>query len=140
MNTTHPPVGPTEQEVREHFTDKIPVDARLLRPAYTSIWALEDGTLLWDYKNGYAQLGPKLKCIMYVTGLKGSGKSSFASLLDNAVELPASEIIKVLDEMIIRHEDCKTLCITSRKEDPMFSYNLEAVANSLKVFYKHIKL
>ena len=52
MNTTHPPVGPTEAEVRAHFGAKLNPAVNLIRPAYTSIWALEDGTLLWDWKNG----------------------------------------------------------------------------------------
>jgi len=56
MSTKHPPSGPTEQEVREHFGDKLKPDAKLMRPAYTSIWALEDGTLLWDWRNGFAEL------------------------------------------------------------------------------------
>ncbi len=50
MSKTNIPSGPTEQEVREHFGDKIKADAKLMRPAYTSIWALEDGTLLWDWR------------------------------------------------------------------------------------------
>jgi len=53
---THPPAGPTEQDVRDHFAGQLPTDAKLMRPAYTSIWALEDGTLLWDWRNGYASL------------------------------------------------------------------------------------
>ena len=57
MSTKHPPSGPTEQEVREHFGDKLKADSKLMRPAYTSIWALEDGTLLWDWRNGFAELG-----------------------------------------------------------------------------------
>ncbi len=56
MSTKHPPAGPTEQEVRQHFGDKLKADAQLMRPAYTSIWALEDGTLLWDWRNGFSEL------------------------------------------------------------------------------------
>jgi len=59
MNTKHPPSGPTEQEVREHFGDKLKADAQLMRPAYTSIWALEDGTLLWDWRNGFSEIVPE---------------------------------------------------------------------------------
>jgi len=62
MSETHPPAGPTEQDVRDHFAGQLPTDAKLMRPAYTSIWALEDGTLLWDWRNGYAQIGEQCKC------------------------------------------------------------------------------
>jgi len=56
VSTKHPPAGPTEQEVRQHFGDKLKADAPLMRPSYTSIWALEDGTLLWDWRGGFAEL------------------------------------------------------------------------------------
>jgi len=59
MSTNHPPSGPTEQEVRKHFGDKLKADAQLMRPAYTSIWALEDGTLLWDWRNGFSEIVPE---------------------------------------------------------------------------------
>jgi len=58
----NPPSGPTEQDVREHFAGQLPDDAKLIRPAYTSIWALEDYTLLWDWRNGYANLNGVKKC------------------------------------------------------------------------------
>ncbi len=45
---------PTEQEVREHFN--LSADAPLMKVPQTTIWALEDGTLLWDWRNGYAEL------------------------------------------------------------------------------------
>ena len=45
---------PTEQEVREHFN--LSADAPLMRVPQTTIWALTDGTLLWDWRNGYAEL------------------------------------------------------------------------------------
>ena len=52
---------PTEEELRAHFGDKLPATARLMRPAYTTIWALEDGTLLWDWRGGFATLGERPK-------------------------------------------------------------------------------
>jgi hypothetical protein len=67
MNTTHPPVGPDEFEVLAHFDGRLPLDAKLMRPAYTSIWALEEGTLLGDWKNGFASLGCPLKTVIYLT-------------------------------------------------------------------------
>lgn len=45
---------PTEQEVREHFN--LSADAPLMKVPQTTIWALEDGTLLWDWRNGYAPI------------------------------------------------------------------------------------
>jgi hypothetical protein len=59
LDTLTPPGGPTEQELRLHFAETLPTDAKLMRPEYTTIWALEDGTLLWDWKNGYADLSRK---------------------------------------------------------------------------------
>ena len=44
--------SPTEREVREHFN--LSADEPLMQVPYTTIWALEDGTLLWDWRNGYA--------------------------------------------------------------------------------------
>lgn len=61
MSVKHPPSGPTEQEVREHFGDKLNPVVPLMQVPYTSIWALEDGTLLWDWRNGFAELGEPSK-------------------------------------------------------------------------------
>lgn len=51
MSTDSPP---TEQEVREHFN--LSADAPLMKVPQTTIWALTDGTLLWDWRNGYAEI------------------------------------------------------------------------------------
>jgi len=32
-----------------------------MKVPYTTIWALTDGTLLWDWRNGYADLSDKPK-------------------------------------------------------------------------------
>lgn len=61
MSPNHPPAGPTEQEVLDHFDGLLPADAKLMRPPYTSIWALENGTLLWDWRNGFADLSQERK-------------------------------------------------------------------------------
>jgi len=119
MSAKHPPSGPTEQEVREHFGDKLKADAKLMRPAYTSIWALEDGTLLWDWRNGFAVIGSAsikheikmlmqdppvrkgdIECIMYVTGKQATGKTNFVRLLSDAVEVRLGSVSSRLPENI----------------------------------------
>lgn len=99
------PAGPSEAEVLEHFGDKIPPGSKLMRPPYTSIWALEDGTLLWDWRNGFsdARAGPgrALKRIMYVTGPRGSGKSSLVNLMPNAVEVSVNMVNSRLEANIL---------------------------------------
>jgi len=112
MNTTPPPVGPTEQEVREHFGAKLSPASPLMRPAYTSIWALEDGTLLWDWKEGYAALGPKLKCIIYLTGPQGSGKSTLVSLMRDAVEVRMPETLIEIDSNLEFNRERETIVFT----------------------------
>jgi len=86
---------PTEAEVRKQFEGQIPNDAKLMQPDHTTIWALDDGTLLWDWKGGFAQLTEtgivsKTECVIYLSGRQGSGKSTLVGLLDNAVEVESS--------------------------------------------------
>jgi len=87
------PQRPEEAEVRKHFGEQIPTDAPLMRPPYTTVWALQDGTLLWDWRNGYASIGEpetpenRLKCLMYISGPAGSGKSILIQSLANSTEV-----------------------------------------------------
>lgn len=66
---------PTEQELRDHFGDSLPADTEIERIPYTTVWATEDGVLLWDWRNGYADLSPEqdnaeellAKCLKFLT-------------------------------------------------------------------------
>lgn len=51
--------SPTEQEIREHYGDKLPADAVIESVPYTTVWATDEGVLLWDWRNGYADLSPE---------------------------------------------------------------------------------
>lgn len=56
MNQETPP---TEQELRDHFGDKLPADTAIERIPYTTVWVTDEGVLLWDWRNGYADLTPE---------------------------------------------------------------------------------
>lgn len=49
---------PTEQELRDYFGDELPADTAIERIPHTTVWATDDGVLLWDWRNGYADLSP----------------------------------------------------------------------------------
>jgi len=97
------PQRPEEAEVRKHFGEQIPTDAPLMQPDNTSIWALQDGTLLWDWRNGYANIGEpetpenRLKCLMYISGEAGAGKSILIQSLANSTEVNTFEMPGVDD-------------------------------------------
>jgi Cdc6-like AAA superfamily ATPase len=135
MNTTHPPVGPTEQDVRAHFDKHLPADVQLMRPAYTSIWALEDGTLLWDWKEGYATLGSELKCIIYLTGPQGSGKSTLVSLMSNAIEIQAPKSGIDYETIIAANVDVECIVFTAQKFSRAEFYHLQEINKGLKLIW-----
>lgn len=45
---------PTEQELRDYFGDSLPAYTAIERIPHTTVWATDDGVLLWDWRNGYA--------------------------------------------------------------------------------------
>ncbi len=139
MNTTHPPVGPTEQDVRAHFGKQLPAHAQLMRPAYTSIWALEDGTLLWDWKEGYATLGSKLKCVIYLTGPQGSGKSTLVSLMRDAVEILISDI-ESLAFTVSENSGFEVLCISQRTSNHYDYTPIREYCKKKSLEFRHINL
>jgi len=94
---------PTEQELRDHFGDSLPADTAVERIPHTTVWATEEGVLLWDGRNGYADLAPPIKVLMYVTGAQGSGKSTLVSLISGAVEVDRERYINSVD--LIRNLD-----------------------------------
>jgi hypothetical protein len=47
---------PTEQELRNHFGDKLAPDEVIEVIPHTTIWATKDGVLLWEWRNGYVEL------------------------------------------------------------------------------------
>ena len=149
MKDNHPPAGPTEQEVREHFGNKLKPDAELMRPAYTSIWALEDGTLLWDWRNGFADgkpviPQPKLKTIMYVTGEQGSGKTQLVKLMSNAVEVNARSILSQYSENLLRRVETNaqsdTIVFTAQRHSPNTEKSLRLIAEEHKLIFYTINL
>lgn len=50
---------PTEQELRDYFGDSLPADTAIERVPHTTVWATDEGILLWDWRNGYADLSPE---------------------------------------------------------------------------------
>ena len=144
MNTTHPPVGPTEQEVRAHFGAKLNPVVNLIRPAYTSIWALEDGTLLWDWKNGYSNLGSNLKCIMYITGPAASGKTHLVGQLTNAVEVSIRSALTQSEQNLRRrveaHQERNTAAFTSQRFSPTIVSRLKRIAEEFDLSFININL
>jgi ABC-type polysaccharide/polyol phosphate transport system ATPase subunit len=143
MGTIAPPPSrlrpaPTEQEVLEHF--KLPSHSALMRPAYTSIWALEDGTLLWDWKNGFASLGCPLKTVIYLTGPQGSGKSTLAQLMHNAVEIEHTSISGVMDFLANGTGAHETAIITSNIQTSFLHQELREFCKTNKITLKLIKL
>lgn len=70
---------PTETEVLNHFGSKIPTYAKLMKVPYTTIWALTDGTLLWDKRNGFADLGEAPKVAKSAEVHKGSPHGQIAA-------------------------------------------------------------
>jgi len=152
MNTTHPHVGPTEAEVRKHFGNKLSPDAKLMRPAYTSVWALEDGTLLWDWKNGFADDKPKAKkqigkltTIMYVTGPAGSGKTYLVNqIAENACEISVRSALGQFRESLLRRvsqkTNHKTIVFTAQVFQYSFAETLKDLAKELQLTYYNINL
>jgi len=146
MSTKHPPSGPTEQEVRQHFGDKLKADAKLMRPAYTSIWALEDGTLLWDWRGGFAELDepPKPKCVMYITGKPGSGKTALISKMFNAIEVELEMYkprdIGTLSAITRYNSDKDTIVFTMRYLDSITVKRLNTIAEELEIQFFNINL
>jgi len=151
MSPKHPPSGPTEQEVREHFGDKLKADARLMRPAYTSIWTLEDGTLLWDWRNGFADEKPKavkpetkLKTLMYVTGKQGSGKTELVRLMSNAVEVNARSVLSQFSENLLKRVEanvqCETVVFTAQRFSPNTDKSLRRISEELGLKFFNINL
>jgi len=163
MKSNTPPSGPTEQEVREHFGDKLKADAPLMRPAYTSIWALEDGTLLWDWRNGFADSGPKtvkayvnngstpahfetkLKTLMYVTGPAASGKTYLAThVAENACEISVRSSLGQFRENLLRrvgeNPEYKTIVFTSQIFKHSLAETIKDLANELNLTYFNINL
>lgn len=144
-HTNNLPAGPSETEVRQHFGDKLKPDAKLMRPAYTSIWALEDGTLLWDWRHGFASLSNRLKCIMYVTGPQGSGKTALAEKMRDAVEVEVgsalSRIYLNLQGHVNGHADKQTIIFTSREYHQEAQERLRLIAEELQIhFFFNINL
>ena len=150
MNSLNmPPSGPTEQEVREHF--KLSADAPLMRPAYTSIWALEDGTLLWDWRNGYAdekskavEPEAKLRIIMYVTGSQGSGKTSLIDCMSNAVEVNARSVLSQFSENLLKRVEenahNETVVFTAQRFSPNTDKSLRLIAEERQLKFFNINL
>ncbi len=137
---------PTEQEVREHF--KLSADVPLMRVPQTTIWALEDGTLIWDWRNGYAELGEKpkpessLKCVIYLTGPQGSGKSTLTSLMCNAVELHRLDYKSIRSVMcaIDYRTSYETIIVSEQIEIPGASDGIKAGCKQRGLIFKHLKL
>lgn len=168
MSTKHPPSGPTEQEVREHFGDKLKADAKLMRPAYTSIWALEDGTLLWDWRNGFAVIGSApikheikmilrdppdrkgdIECIMYVTGKQATGKqatgkSNLVRLMGDAVEVNLRSVTSRLPEnikaIVQQYIGKQTIVFTDQFNVPNIGEHIRSLAEELGVKFYSINL
>lgn len=144
MRSAHPPVGPTEAEVRDHFRGLLLTEEKLMRPAYTSIWALEDGTLLWDWKNGYARIGTALNCVMYVTGPAGSGKTCLVSQFENAKEISVRSVLSQMGSNLSRkveeNTDYKTLAFTSQAYRISTDQELRRIAEELGIQFFNINL
>jgi hypothetical protein len=66
---------PTEQELRDHFGDSLPTDTAIERIPHTTVWATDEGILLWDWRNGYVDLSPEedkanellVECLRFLT-------------------------------------------------------------------------
>lgn len=151
MSKINPPIGPTEQEVREHFGDKLSPDVKLMRPPYTSIWALEDGTLLWDWRNGFSDAMPKsthpinnLKCVVYITGKKGSGKSTFARLMPNAIKINLNTVHSRLEGNILNkiNDSCiaEAVIFSSNKHSDSALAHIKSITQELDVQFININL
>lgn len=144
MSTKHPPVGPSEQDVRDHFKGKILTDAKLMRPAYTSIWALEDGTLLWDWRNGYADITPRLRALIYATGSRSPKELKLTKHLTDATEVhlvPTSVITR--EDLTLRVNkfcDKEAVVFTSRTKSPLVAARLKSIAFELKIDFIELKI
>jgi hypothetical protein len=138
------PSGPTEAEVREHFGDQIKRYEILMRPAYTSIWALEDGTLLWDWRNGYADLSPAIKTIIYVTGSHGLGKCTLVHLMGNAVKISLNTVNSRIESNILSKIEAnaraKTIAFTAHTYQESTRNRMKQIAEELGVQFLNINL
>ncbi len=108
-------MSPDEWELRGHFGDLLPKDTKLMQPRHTQIWAIDDGTLLWDPKNGYAKFEPKPKGLIYLTGAQDSGKAGLLAKIPKAVEVNCADresIAKEIEKYAGKYEN---IVFTSQK-------------------------
>ncbi len=150
MSRNNLPSGPTEQEVRQHYGELLPPDAKLMRPAYTSIWALEDGSLLWSWRNGFEGIGGKpkaeepksqLKTVVY---LIGADSSYLVALMSNAVEANIDTVLSQLGGNLLNriHENThrETVVFTAHRFSPDTEKSLRLIAEELGLIYYTINL
>lgn len=145
-NLTWPPdsARPTEEQIRAHFGKLLSDDAKIMRPPYSTVWALEDGTLLWDAGGGYADIGPVLKCLMYLTGPQGSGKTTLVDRLQNSIEIYRANYISFTDikRSIELSGDRSTIVVTDQRHtaDPDFEKHLRRYALEKELHFYSITL
>jgi hypothetical protein len=141
---------PTESDILKHYPEL--KDAPIEIIPHTKIWATKDGVLLWDPKNGYADitvptrlssaesntLKPTLKRVVYLTGPQGSGKSRLVSMMRNAVELNRGQFIGFTDlsRAIQKYDKCETVVICTNDMRPQ-AFNIE---NALRIWCRERKL
>jgi hypothetical protein len=59
LRVTSRGLGDVYKRQRNHFGDSLPTHTAIERIPHTTIWATEEGVLLWDWRNGYADLSPE---------------------------------------------------------------------------------
>lgn len=141
--TTPPDVNRIgEEQIREHFGSLISESATIERIPYSLVWALSDGTLLWDPQNGYANLGPTVKSIIYLAGPAGSGKTTLARMMRECTELNRREYISLTDlSRAIEAAQTETVIVSDQKAfDPDYKNLIESYARNRKLIFYSITL
>lgn len=143
---------PVEDDIRAYFNHALGPDKEIEIIPHTKVWATIAGTLLWDPKNGYADISAKpglplsesnivtttLKRVVYMTGPSESGKTRLVEMMRDAVELNRSEFIGFTDlsRTIKKYDNHETVVVCFNSSTPQ-SFNLD---NALKIWCRERKL
>lgn len=137
--------APTEAEVRQHFGKLLKDTDVIMRPPYTTIWALEDGTLLWDWKSGFADLGPVLKNIILLIGGSSTQRSEIAQLFNNADVIDFEKIagctrVSQVFDLIDNIEGAKNIVIPMSGSWPDLNARLIIFCKNNSVGYRRMNI
>lgn len=155
-----PNIGnPTEDGIRAHFGKALPAEMPIEQIPHTRVWATAEGVLLWDPKNGYADITAKpytpysgnmipmeqivkkvqLETLIFLNDSATElDRATLVISLENAGHLYAKKFIGFtnLTHAIKRNWEFKQIVVVS----PEYGGNGFNVENALRIFARERKL